>query len=111
MPSREIDSDDSHSIDRYVRAGTRGVGLHAGCLCAGAATPLASSHTASVTFVLSVIVYSDRSACNTSTRAARAAGMSDATMAAPMSTAVAPMTGRAPGSCTAAKLAATSASR
>jgi hypothetical protein len=27
MPSREIDSDDSHSIDRYVRAGTRGVWL------------------------------------------------------------------------------------
>ena len=47
-----------------------------------------------------VLVYSDRSACSTSTRDARAAGISDATTAAPMSTAAAPSTGSAPGSCT-----------
>ena len=61
---------------------------------------------------LSVIVYSDRSACSTSTRAARAAGISDAMIAAVMSKAVAPTTGIAPGSCTVVKnLAARRASR
>ena len=45
------------------------------------------------------IIYSDPSACTTSTREARAAGISDATTAALMSTAAAPSTGRAPGSC------------
>ena len=44
--------------------------------------------------------YSDRSACRTSTRDARMAGMSDATIAAPMSTIAAPITGSAPGNCT-----------
>ena len=38
--------------------------------------------------------YSDRSACTTSTRDARAAGISDATTAAPMSTAAAPSDGQ-----------------
>ena len=44
--------------------------------------------------------YSDRSACRTSTRDARVAGMSDATAAAPMSTIAAPIVDNAPGSCT-----------
>jgi len=47
--------------------------------------------------------YSDRSACSTSTRDARAAGISDATIAALMSTAAAPLKGSAPGSCTVSK--------
>jgi hypothetical protein len=42
--------------------------------------------------------YSDLSACITSTRDARAAGISDAIRAAAMSTAAAPTTGRTPGS-------------
>ena len=44
-------------------------------------------------------IYSDRSACSTSTREARAAGISDAMTAAPIRTAAAPSTGSAPGSC------------
>ena len=43
-------------------------------------------------------IYSDRSACMTSTRDARAAGISDATTAATISTAAAPTTGSTPGS-------------
>ena len=59
----------------------------------------------------SVGSYSDRSACSTSTREARAAGISDATMAAATSTTAAPTTGSAPGICTVDEnLAATPAS-
>src|SRR5207245_8975048 len=56
-------------------------------------------------------IYSDRSACSTSTRDARAAGISDARIAAPMSTVAAPNTANVPGICTVAKnLAAARAS-
>ena len=48
-------------------------------------------------------VYSDRSACSTSTRDACVAGTSDATTAATTSTAAAPITGNMPGSCTCSK--------
>jgi len=44
--------------------------------------------------------YSDGSVCSTSTRDARVAGMSEAALAAPMSTTAAPITGSAPGNCT-----------
>ena len=44
--------------------------------------------------------HSERSACMTSTLAARAAGMHDAMMAAAASTAAALTTGTTPGSCT-----------
>ena len=47
-----------------------------------------------------VSVYSERSACITSTREARAAGISDAPTAAAMSTAAALAIGSAPGTCT-----------
>jgi CubicO group peptidase (beta-lactamase class C family) len=47
-----------------------------------------------------IATYSDRSACKTSIRDARVAGISDATIAALMSTAAAPITGSAPGSST-----------
>jgi four helix bundle protein len=45
-------------------------------------------------------VYSARSACTTSTRAARAAGTTDAVIAATRRTAADPTTGSAPGNCT-----------
>lgn len=47
--------------------------------------------------------YSGRSASITSTRAARLAGSSDATAAAPSSTAAEPITGSAPGTCISSK--------
>ena len=55
--------------------------------------------------------YSERSACTTSTRDARAAGISDATTAAPMSTAAAPSTGSTPGNSTWSKKRAATRAR
>ena len=87
----------SHSGSRLS-----GVGSHhfrfTSSLCGGARAR--SEHVTERAHETESSSYSDRSACRTSTRAARMAGMSEAMAAAPMSTIAAPITDSAPGRCT-----------